>query len=282
MNSCFYHQLIALCTFGFAVVDIRVLRQYSEEQASGSVTGDVVIIAASLLLIGLIALCTFGFAVVDIRVLRQYSEEQASGSVTGDVVIIAACLLLIGVATLGCVGAGKENVKMLYLYVGFVMIMVIVELLIAIYVSVQRYGLQFRVTDWIREDFYRNVTAEELDQHVSLWNELQTTYECCGLNGPEDYIALGQHITLSCCPRAYNARTENARKLLYKSCVETMTYYKDGCEEEILEILRSDADWLLGVAVISFWFEAASIVLAMWVSSHLKNSVQVYRHTVKY
>ncbi|XP_026742891.1 23 kDa integral membrane protein-like [Trichoplusia ni] len=230
----------------------------------------------------LIALCTFGFAVVDIRVLRQYSEEQATGTVTGDVIILAASLLLIGVATLGCVGAGRENVKMLYLYVGFVMIMVILELLIAIYVSVQRFGLQFRVTDWIREDFYRNVTAEEQDQHDDLWNELQITYECCGLNGPEDYVALGHQITLSCCPRAYNARTENARKLLYKSCVESMTYYKDGCEEEILDILRSDADWLLGVAVISFWFEAASIVLAMWVSSHLKNSVQVYRHTVKY
>lgn len=53
--------------------------------------------------------------------------------------------------------------------------MVLLELLIAIYVSVQRYGLQFRVTDWIREDFYRNITDENREQHVELWDELQTT-----------------------------------------------------------------------------------------------------------
>ncbi|XP_075970047.1 23 kDa integral membrane protein-like [Anticarsia gemmatalis] len=230
----------------------------------------------------LVALCTFGVAVVDFKILQQYGEEQTGGCFTGDVIIIVASVLLAAVAIMGCVGAAREHVKMLYSYVFCVLLMVILELMIAIFVSVQRYGLQFRVTDWIREDFYKNVTVYDSEQHLKLWDKLQTSYECCGLNGPEDYVALGRHIPLACCPRAYSARTDNARKLMYKSCVETETYYKDGCEEEVLYLLQSDAEYMLGVAVISFWFESISIVLAMWVTKHLRNSVQVYKNTVRY
>lgn len=52
------------------------------------------------------------------------------------------------------------------------MIMVMLELLIAIYVSLQRYGLEFKVSEWLREDFFRNDTD---DVHGELWDNLQIT-----------------------------------------------------------------------------------------------------------
>lgn len=61
------------------------------------------------------ALSTFGFAVVDARILQQYGEEQANGTFVGDVIIIAATLLLSVVAVFGCVGAFRDNAKILYL-----------------------------------------------------------------------------------------------------------------------------------------------------------------------
>ncbi|CAG5011669.1 unnamed protein product [Parnassius apollo] len=120
-------------------------------------------------------ICTSGFAIVDIKILQQYGEHQATGTFASDVIILATCVLLVAVATFGCVGAAKENVKILCLYVGFLIIFVVLELLVAIFVSVQRYGLEFRISDWIRNDFYRNVTEDHLEQHQKLWDDIQTT-----------------------------------------------------------------------------------------------------------
>ncbi|XP_041977061.1 23 kDa integral membrane protein-like [Aricia agestis] len=226
----------------------------------------------------LLALSTFVFAVVDTRILKQYGRENASGTFTGDVIIIIACLLLIAVVTMGTVGAFKEHVKMLYLYIGFLMLMVALEVLISIYVSVQRYGLQFRVSEWLRQDFFGNGT--ELNQ--GMWDELQLTYECCGLNGPDDYLAIRQPIPLSCCPRAYRARTAYAQEILYNTCIRSKSYYMTGCEDQLLGLQQSDADWLVGVAVTAFWFEAIQMLLAMHVANRAKNNVQVYKATVRY
>ncbi|XP_047528099.1 23 kDa integral membrane protein-like [Vanessa atalanta] len=228
----------------------------------------------------LVALCTFIFAVVDTKILQQYGEDRASGTFTGDIIIIVACMLLICLASFGSVGAMKGDVKILYFYIGFLMIMVILEMMIAIYVSLQRYGLEFKVSEWLREDFFRNTTDDIV--HNDLWDNLQITYECCGLNGPDDYEAVRKQISLSCCPRAFRARTAYARQQLYRSCVESSTFYNDGCEDEILYALRSDANWLVGVAITSFWFEAACMLLAMWVANNSRKEVSVYVQSIRY
>ncbi|CAB3234669.1 unnamed protein product [Arctia plantaginis] len=230
----------------------------------------------------LIALTRLGFALVDIKVLKRYGEEQSGECIAGDVIIVVASLVLIGVAIFGCVGAIKGCIQMLHLYVCFVLLIIILELLIAIHVLVMRYDLQLRVTEWIREDFYKNVTVSEVEEHLKIWDRLQTANECCGLNNPNDYIVLRQRIPISCCARAYSANNEIARQLMYKSCIEFKTYYKNGCEEEILCMLQSDSNGLIMVVVVSFWFEACGILLALWVLKHLRSSVQVYKAIVKY
>ncbi|XP_062526714.1 23 kDa integral membrane protein-like isoform X1 [Bombyx mori] len=229
-----------------------------------------------------LALMTFVFAVVDTRILAQYGAEQASGSFIGDVVVSVASVLVMTVAVLGIIGVVKSSIKIIYLYVGFLMLLTVLEVLIGIYVSIQRYGLQFRVGEWIREEFYRNVTGASKEAHRKLWERIQINYQCCGLNGPQDYTAMDQPISLSCCYQAYQASTLEAEQKMYKTCIETSSYFREGCEDEILGILAADADYLLGVAVISFWFEAVGMLLAMWVANQLKNSVRVYKHTVKY
>ncbi|XP_038215810.1 tetraspanin-9-like [Zerene cesonia] len=161
------------------------------------------------------------------------------------------------------------------------MIIVVIELLVTIYVAVQRYGLEFRVADWLREDFFKNITGEEVE-HKQLWDQLQSSYECCGLNGPEDYHALRKPVSISCCAKAFRARNDFAKQMLYRSCLESASYFSDGCEDEILEVLRSDAEWLFGVAITSFWFEAAGMLLAMWVANNERCKIEVYTHTVRY
>lgn len=53
---------MALCAFGLAIVDAKVLIQYGEDATNGTYTGDLVIIGACLLLIMTAALGCFGAA----------------------------------------------------------------------------------------------------------------------------------------------------------------------------------------------------------------------------
>ncbi|CAH0406672.1 unnamed protein product [Chilo suppressalis] len=230
----------------------------------------------------LLAYCILGFAVVDIRLLNQYGQEHASGTFVGDVIVICASVLLIIIAGTGLIGAIKENLKIIYMYVALLMILIVLQMLITIFVAVQRHGLQFRVTEWLREDFFSNVTEERRGAHERMWDDLQIRYECCGLNGPDDYPAIQQPISLSCCPRAYRARTSYAQQELYKSCLHSASYFSEGCEDEILYFLQADAECLLGAAIFCFWMQGAGMLLAMWMTSNIKNTVTAYKQTVKY
>ncbi|GBP67913.1 Tetraspanin-33 [Eumeta japonica] len=275
-----------------------------------------------------ISFSVIGIAAVDARLLSQYGPDtgmrssEAEGSFVGDMLLMAAGVLFLVITGCGCVGVLRENVKMLYLYVGFLMTLIVLEFLVGIFVVVQRYGLQFAVTDWIRDDFYKNVTGYELLEHQMLWDNLQTTppeyrwspppmdtrdsggmtsvlplsnnsnrisdgrrsgpYECCGLNGPDDYLALGHNVSLSCCAHAYTARNERARELLYRSCIKLEGYYKRGCEEEMLISVQEANDCLLGAAVFAFWIETASMLLAMWTANSIKNQVKIYKEITRY
>ncbi|KAI5635457.1 tetraspanin family domain-containing protein [Phthorimaea operculella] len=229
-----------------------------------------------------ISLITFAFAVVDCRVLKQYGEEQAWGTFAGDLSTITVCIFLFSTSMVCCVGVVKERPKLLYLYVGLIMVLVLLELMDGIFVAVQRCGVYIRVQDRLREDFFKNVTGEELTLHEKFWDDLQTNYECCGLNGPDDYISTQRPVSMSCCPIAFQTREPHAQKQLFNSCVMRQAYYQHGCEHEVLYVLETDTDWLLGFAVLSFLFETTGLFLAMYVAKSIENSVTVYQKTVKY
>lgn len=62
--------MVAFCTFGFAVVDLKILKQYGEEQAGGCYTGDVVIIVASLVLVAVATVGCLGAAKDSVKLLN--------------------------------------------------------------------------------------------------------------------------------------------------------------------------------------------------------------------
>ncbi|XP_063620852.1 23 kDa integral membrane protein-like isoform X1 [Cydia splendana] len=241
----------------------------------------ILLVALNVLCI-VTALFIFGFAVVDTRILDQYGEEEAAGTYVGDLLIIAACTLLVIMGIFGIVAVLRNSVKLLYLYVGFHVILMLMEVMLAIYVALQRYGLEYKVTSYLREDFFRNVTGEDVATHRQYWEFLEANYECCGLNGPDDYQIVNSPVSVSCCPRAYRSRTAAAQKQLYRNCLNTKAFYTEGCEDAILYALRDSADCMIGVASMCFWFEVTGTVLSLMVAHNLKNRVQVYKKTVKY
>lgn len=77
----------------------------------------------------------------------------------------------------------KTNENLVFQYVICIMLLVVQELLVAIFVSVQRYGLQYSVSEWLQEDFYSNDTRtdSEVREHERFWDTLQADVSFEGL-----------------------------------------------------------------------------------------------------
>ncbi|XP_037103973.1 tetraspanin-18-like [Syngnathus acus] len=104
---------------------------------------------------------------------------------TGAYVILTIGAMLFLLGFLGCCGAIRENKCLLLFFFMFILIIFLAELAAAI--------LAF----FFREHLTREYFTRELKHHyqgynttdvfTSTWNAIMTTFDCCGVSGPEDF-----------------------------------------------------------------------------------------------
>ncbi|XP_077420064.1 tetraspanin-18B-like isoform X2 [Vanacampus margaritifer] len=104
---------------------------------------------------------------------------------TGVYVMLAIGAMLFLLGFLGCCGAIRENKFLLLFFFMFILFIFLAELAAAI--------LAF----FFREHLTREYFTRELKHHyqgynttdvfTSTWNAIMTTFDCCGVSGPEDF-----------------------------------------------------------------------------------------------
>uniref|UniRef100_A0A1A7YJ00 Tetraspanin n=1 Tax=Iconisemion striatum TaxID=60296 RepID=A0A1A7YJ00_9TELE len=112
-------------------------------------------------------------------------EDSPSVFFTGVYILIASGALMMVVGFLGCCGAIRENKCLLLFFFMLILFIFLAELAAAI--------LAFL----FREHLTRAYFSRELKRHyqgrnstdvfTSTWNVIMTTFDCCGVSGPEDF-----------------------------------------------------------------------------------------------
>ncbi|XP_045445675.1 23 kDa integral membrane protein-like [Melitaea cinxia] len=216
----------------------------------------------------------FGLALMAISVInmRERKTKPEHSALSRGVLsfLLTLGLGLMVTAVLGCVGALRENIKILYVHACFLIFLVSVEVIIGVGSAVL--SAFVGGSSELRVQFYKNSTVEdESSNHQPFWDNLQSENQCCGVDGPQDYAILDRDIPASCCSRAHPLREGGARRHLHSSCINDKSYYTRGCEEVLREKKSLKGNIFITTGVIFILLEIVCIILAMWMARSVRN-----------
>ncbi|XP_073845951.1 tetraspanin 42El [Musca autumnalis] len=143
-------------------------------------------------------------------------------------IIALGCVILL-TSLFGCFGSIRESARSLWTYA--------VMLLIILVLTVVFICLNTR-------DVFKNYAIQEVNQlwdqemiHPGSMDQKQLVYECCGKNGPDDYLLAGRITPSSCCKDS--------------NCINPLNIYVTGCLSKIEEAFSNEAltsqisEWVL-------------------------------------
>ncbi|XP_023940412.2 23 kDa integral membrane protein-like [Bicyclus anynana] len=228
----------------------------------------------------LFGLFLMAICVMQMRERKARPEKQSALSRGVLAFLVTVALSLVVTALLGCIGALRENVKILYVHACFLIFLVSVEVVVA--VGGAALNAWVGGSSELRVDFYRNSTVEEdgLNQPV-YWDTLQSENQCCGVDGPEDYAILQREIPTSCCARAHPLREGDARKHFHSACLANQLYYMRGCEQILRQKKALKTNIFISTGVIFILFEIACIILALWMARTVRTERRRLQQTLQ-
>lgn len=150
---------------------------------------------------------------------------------------VAACITII-ISLIGCFGILAESICLLVSFIISLTIILVLELVTGILVVISN---EKKNKEEIREQVTANIDHfwEERKVQSEFWHTIQRNFECCGRNGPSDWLAVDGRVPNSCC--------------LTKDCTE-INAFKIGCLDVLVEKLKSIhyiAEILIGFGVIN-------------------------------
>ncbi|XP_044312757.1 tetraspanin-7-like [Drosophila rhopaloa] len=130
--------------------------------------------------------------------------------------VFAICGLLLGVYILltslfGCYGAVRKSPRMLWMYVSFLLALLVVHVTVNAKDAIKKAGIQTVEDQWKLEE-----------THPGTMDGIQTSYQCCGLDGAADYLnseVWNHTVPNSCCKN--------------NSCVNPQNLNREGCLKKV-------------------------------------------------
>ncbi|CAG9095840.1 hypothetical protein JYU34_007055 [Plutella xylostella] len=224
---------------------------------------------AIFVILGVVIIAT---ACVDMGMIKGFAAMESSAGHETDAVLIAVGVLIIIVAAFGCFGAWKESPKLLYIYVGCLIIIILLELSVGIAAAALRPQLEGTMKTQLRASFIKNKSTRDEDSaHREFWDRIQSNLECCGVSGPDDYSSPAPRLnpSFSCCPP--DPQSEKAVELQRSECLNQNRYFTEGCEDKVLSTVHSAGLTVIVCGILFCVLEVAGIILALWLAHSIKN-----------
>uniref|UniRef100_A0A8D2B994 Tetraspanin n=1 Tax=Sciurus vulgaris TaxID=55149 RepID=A0A8D2B994_SCIVU len=182
--------------------------------------------------------------------------------------LIAAGVVLFVLGFLGCYGAKSEN-KCALLTFFFILLLIFVAevaaaVVVLVYTTMAEQFLALVVVPAIKKDY-----GSQKD-FTQVWNSTMEGLKCCGFNNYTDfedspYFKQNQLFPPFCC-------INNINRTVEEPCTAQKAQEKDvqGCFEQLLYDIRTNAVTVGGVAFGIGALELAAMIVSMYLYCHLK------------
>lgn len=155
--------------------------------------------------------------------------------------------LLFATTIVGCCGTIRESARTILVYAIFLLLLLLAQIAVIFVLPINFSKL---AEETIQNAWNRQMSDDAMDDY-------QIRYDCCGKNGPNDYIDSGLSIPTSC---YLNRKVSIPNDLYTTGCVEKLTQaFSNGSRIEVI------SDWtLVGV-------EGVTIIVACILGINFKN-----------
>ncbi|GBM64910.1 CD63 antigen [Araneus ventricosus] len=133
-------------------------------------------------------------AIVQTKDVTEFLDTKYVTAPT--ILIVIGCIIFV-LAFLGCCGAVRENSCMVTTFGILLFIIFVVE--IAGAATAYMYRGQFQTL--LKDNMNKTISQNKSDA-ATVWNEMQIELECCGVDGPTDYLDNSLEIPKSCCGKS--------------------------------------------------------------------------------
>ncbi|XP_050665073.1 23 kDa integral membrane protein-like [Leptidea sinapis] len=227
----------------------------------------LVVFNAIFMILGIIIIAA---ACVDMGMIKGFAGMETTTGHETDAVLIAVGVLIIIVAAFGCFGSWKESPKLLYIFVGCLILIILLELSVGIAAAALRPQIEGTMKSQLRASFIKNKSVRDEDStYREFWDKIQTSLECCGVSGPDNYAASEPRLnpSYSCCPPDDSDRAVEIKR---SDCISLNKYYQDGCESKVFNTVHSAGLTVIVCGILFCFLEVIGIVLALWLAHSIK------------
>jgi len=133
-----------------------------------------------------------GLGVWALKGTESFQElvTEDPGIRNGVYAIIAAGALLFVIGFLGCCGAMKESKCMLTLFFIFIFLIFVVEIVGAVLAYTKKGEFEELIHESMKL-YDESSTEPEVKATTEAWKTIQLTFDCCGYEGPADWLVIG-------------------------------------------------------------------------------------------
>ncbi|CAF1155760.1 unnamed protein product [Adineta ricciae] len=174
--------------------------------------------------------------------------------------IIALGVIILILTAVGFLGAYKNRLSLLKIFIGSLILILLLQLI----ASIVAFTLRNKAEDQLRTKLIKTLPEYKTNPSVKKeWDRLQQKWKCCGVTNSTDWINHGGidiDLPTSCC--ANNDCTQSSPS----------TKYTAGCYQSALNLFFRYSKTLGVITLFFFIIEIAGLVLSVQLLRELKNN----------
>jgi len=196
------------------------------------------------------------------RHATQFSEITGYSLMSGAGCVIALGVFIIILSVVGFIGAYKNRLTLLQIFIGSLFIILLLQLIAAIVA----FTLRNKAEDQLRTKLINSLPAYKNGNQevITEWDRLQQTWSCCGVENSTDWPNHAKREPPnSCCPN------NDCSKPVQNG---TNNYFNHGCYGSALDLYFRYSKALGGVSIFFFFVEVVGLISAVLLLRDLKNN----------
>jgi len=194
------------------------------------------------------------------RHATQFSKITGYSLMSGAGFIIALGVIIIVLSAVGFIGAYKNRLSLLQLFIGSLCVILLLQLIAAIVA----FTLRNKADAQLHEKLINSLQAIKGGNSLAVkeWDDLQREWKCCGVDDSIDWTKANLTIPTSCCIKPDCSIVKENGTI----------HFDRGCYQSARNLFFRYSKALGGVSLFFFFIEIIGLILAIILLRDLKNN----------